>query len=329
MLPLKYSVVICTYMRPTLCGQTISKLAPYIEEGGELIVVDQTPQAQTPSQNFLQQIDKELWRNGRMIYIRLSQPSLVKARNRGLQHARGEVVIFLDDDVVPSPSLLKGHLAGYADPEVGGVAGRILNEAKVTAEHIDARALDSLEGWWYTHFNHAESVYLMHAQGCNMSFLKSLLIEIGGFDTHYRFAFRDDSDISFRVRELGYKIRFAPEAELIHLEAREGGTRLAEKERGIIERELASYRHHFRHYRDNLYFLLRHFRKAQLSKWIWKSYCSYVGVSRWPWRLIAKNICFLLAFLNALFWVISSRPPYFEIDEGVPSAWVNVIDSEI
>jgi hypothetical protein len=59
------------------------------------------------------------------------------------------------------------------------------------------------------------------------------------------------------------------------------------------------YRKHFFHYRDNLYFLHRHFDGPRLKRYVWDAYRTYVGLSRWPWRLAAKNGAFLAAWLQA------------------------------
>jgi hypothetical protein len=81
------------------------------------------------------------------------------------------------------------------------------------------------------------------------------------------------------------------------------------------------YRQHFCHYRDNLYFVQKHFRGSERRRYIWRSYRDYVGISRWPWRLIAKHACFLAALLDASWLARVSRPPHFErIDESSADA---------
>ena len=98
---------------------------------------------------------------------------------------------------------------------------------------------------------------VMTARGCNMSFRRDLLTRIGGFDPHIEI-FRDDTDGCFRVINAGYRVRFVPEAALVHLNAPSGGTRSEEAgARSCISREWRLYRQYYRHYRDNLYFLLK------------------------------------------------------------------------
>lgn len=303
---LHYSVVICTYGRTDLCRQTVIALLPQVDARGEILIVAQA--VTEPSRDLYCSPEVPA---ARVRCVFLPEPGMIRARNAGIQASCGAITIFLDDDIIPHPGLITGHLEAYTDPAVGGVAGRILSELEPPAERLSPLALDPRAGWWHTNFDHREHVGLMTARGCNMSFRRALLVELGGFDRRYRW-FRDDSDVSFRVRALGYQLAFRPEAELLHLDAKQGGTRSAEPARGRVGAELFSYRRYFRHYGDNLYFIARHFRGREQWRWVWRSYRVYVGLSRWPWRLFAKNLCFLLALVRGHYLVATSRPPYFE-----------------
>ncbi|HVY70700.1 MAG TPA: glycosyltransferase, partial [Verrucomicrobiae bacterium] len=210
---LAYSVVICTYGRTEMCRQTVADLLPLIDDRGEIVVVAQA--VGQPSRDLYCAPGVPL-EKVRVFF--LDQPNLIHARNLGIRESRGEITIFVDDDIKPGTGFVKGHVAEYHNPAVGGVAGRILSELESPREKLNPLALDPQAGWWHTNFDHRERVPLMHARGCNMSFRRALLVEIGGFDPCCR-AFRDDSDVSFRVRALGYKLVFGPDAELLHLEA--------------------------------------------------------------------------------------------------------------
>jgi GT2 family glycosyltransferase len=53
--------------------------------------------------------------------------------------------------------------------------------------------------------------------GCNMSFRKKLLIKSGGFDENFRGScFRDDTDMSTRIKRLNYKLAYNPRALVWH-----------------------------------------------------------------------------------------------------------------
>lgn len=257
---------------------------------GEVIVVDQCPRGPLP---------EDIQSTPGLVYLASDTPGMVRARNQALQIARGDIVIFLDDDVFPSKGLIAGHLSAYSDTRVGGVAGRIVEGNDLTEDVPDASVFDLVDGWQFARFDHRTRGAVMTARGCNMSFRRDLLRSLGGFDENIEI-FRDDSDMCLRVIEAGYRIVFEPEAELIHLNCPSGGTRgTAVEATSSCSREWRSYRQYYRHYRDNLYFIIKHFRGRRRRRYLWQSYCSYVGFSRWPWRVLAKNYCFLTAWYRA------------------------------
>jgi GT2 family glycosyltransferase len=298
--PLGYSVVIVSYRRAPVLHETLRLLLPLCPPHGEVIVVEQRPDAPLPD---------DVGRHPLLRYVTLDRPSMVGARNHGLALARGAVVIFLDDDVLPYPGLIEAHLAAYDVPHVGGVAGRILDEGQVKYSLPDSRLFDTREGWRYAHFDHTHPGDVMTARGCNMSFRRELLLRLGGFDPFLRM-WRDETDVCFRVRGAGYAIRFVPAAALVHLGTSIGGTRPARATTLGLWSELRLYAVHHRHYRDNLYFILKHFQAGERRRWVLDAYRTYVGLSRWPWRLVAKNICFWAALAQA--WLRARRPPKVE-----------------
>jgi GT2 family glycosyltransferase len=296
----RMTVGIVTYARTPICVEAIAAVLPLLGPEDEFVVVEQGAsdvavycQARWP---------------GRVLCFTLGKPSMVGARNYLIQRARGEVILFIDDDVVPSPKLIEAHWAAYRDSSIGGVAGRILSKES------DPALAPELPGthWMGTNFEATSSAEVPHARGCNMSFRREGLVKIGGFDPGH-LLFRDDSDMCFRLRAEGYRILFVPEAELLHLAAESGGTRGASMiASSPVATELKMYHSHFRHYRDNLYFLVKHFRGIERWTSIARAHHDYVGLSRWPWRLAAKNLCFLAALLSAFWTKWTRKPPYFQ-----------------
>lgn len=286
---LSYSIVIASYRRPRLLRQTVAKLVTLVGDEGELLIVEQDPREDLSE--FFRVLP-------RVRHAVLPRAGTCEARNAGIRLARGEFTLFLDDDVVPGDELIREHLRPYSDPTIAGVAGRSIESGLEPASTIDPRALDPDTGWWYEHFDHPCPRDVAHAPTKNLSFRTDLIRKLGGFDPAFRLAWREDSDLCFRARQQGYRIVYHPAAMLTHLHATEGGTR-GDGSRGLVRGELRMYTRHFRHYRDNLYFLMKHFRGRARRRWIWESYRNYVGRSRWPWRIAAKNACFAMAWLQA------------------------------
>jgi GT2 family glycosyltransferase len=289
---LSYSVVIVTYRRPTILDATLRALLPVCPPGGEVIVVDQRPTV-PPAADLL--ADK------RMRYLTRAEPSMVEARNAGIRAAGGRVILFVDDDVVPLPGLIESHLAAYADPRVGAVAGYALDRGTNPRPVPHPSLADPALGWRYAHFDHPVRGPVATARGCNMSFRRDLLIALGGFDPGFvpPYSFREDTDASFRVHRAGHTVLYEPAAGLIHLSEGKGGTRPPDGPGSAAAAEWRRYRELYLHERNNLYFLLKHFRGRPRLRWLWDAYRSNVGASRWPWRLVAKNLAFAAALAHA------------------------------
>lgn len=113
----KASVVVVAYRTNQELIGCLDKLAAQSEQQFETIVVD----------NGGNEAVLEELKARRVRYFRLKEnfrPSL--ARNVGIEHARGEVVIFLDDDALAEPEFVAEHLRAQQQPGVLGVRGKVL-----------------------------------------------------------------------------------------------------------------------------------------------------------------------------------------------------------
>lgn len=221
------SIVIVTYRREQVLVDTIESLLPLraaLEEPSELLIIDQTERHQASTQESLQH-----WHHsGQIRWLRLSAPHLTRAMNSGLLEARGEIVLYLDDDVLPSPSLLAGHLSAHTlYPAAWAVIGQILQPGQMPEKLTNT--LHSSEFWRDLNFpfHSACSAWVENAMGGNLSLKRIECLKIGGFDESFPppVAARFESEFAKRLIRAGGRIRFAPDASLRHLAAGSGGTR--------------------------------------------------------------------------------------------------------
>lgn len=188
----------------------------------EILVVDQSD----PDHRIRQAAQVAALDAAPVRYLSSGTIGLPAARNEGLAAARGEIVLFLDDDVRLLPGCIRGHLAAYDDPWVGGVVGRI-HECRVEPNRPRTINRLSMGGRVLTRLDGMEPCEVRTLKGANMSYRRVALLGAGPADERYTgTAFLEDADWSTRVRALGWTLRYAPDAALIHLALGAGGCRV-------------------------------------------------------------------------------------------------------
>ena len=164
-----------------------------------------------------------------MRYFRSDERSASAGRNIGIREARGEILLFLDDDVIiDDPEFLQKHVRHYADPTVPGVVGCSLEQSanqKVRYHrHWMSRRTDV--GWLYFPANYGCFCKLAVGRSNNLSVRRKIAIDVGGMDENYvKGAHREEADFCLRVVEQYGTFIFDPEALLIHIGNVKGGIR--------------------------------------------------------------------------------------------------------
>lgn len=221
------SIVIPTYRRGLVLIETIKLLSPLrtsLSCHTELLVIDQT-ECHPPS---IRDKLRSLEANGELKWLRLSKPHLTRAMNIGLTKAKGDIVLFLDDDIVPSLQLLAAHLSSHDQwPNAWAVVGQILqpNQTPTDSDHETHKSL-----FWRDSnfpFNSIRPSFIANAMAGNLSLKRIQAITVGGFDENFPppVASRFESEFAKRLIRSGGMIRFDPHASLDHLASPAGGTR--------------------------------------------------------------------------------------------------------
>ena len=238
------TVIIPTINRARYIADTVRQVLKQSFRNFELIVVDQSEVAvSSETATFITALA-----DSRVSYLHLSQPGVANARNEGICRSRGEIILFLDDDVtLLTPDFLKAHLSRFTDPTIGAISGRIVERLNLpNARHTVARV--SLSGRTIDNMFGTERVFLQGLKGGNMSIRTEIFRTLGGFDRNFDgTALLEEADFSTRMRAAGWKLAFEPKAELLHLSAPAGGNRVASEQ----ERE-------WWRFRSTAYYVMKH-----------------------------------------------------------------------
>jgi O-antigen biosynthesis protein len=194
------SVVVCSYNGARTIGECLDGISRLTYPNYEVIVVDDGSHDETAA--IARRFDVNV--------ISIPNGGLSNARNIGWQTARGEIVAYIDDDATPDPEWLTYLALGYRSGDFGGMGGPNIQPLE---DHPVAHCVASAPGG-PIHVLLSDRV-AEHIPGCNMSFRRHVLEEIGGFDTQFRIA-GDDVDICWRVQERGYSIGFHAGAMVWH-----------------------------------------------------------------------------------------------------------------
>lgn len=206
------TVAIPTYNRGAIVAETVRRLFALTPPPDAIIVVDQSAE----TNDALAQWHRE----GRIQLIRLDAPSIPRAMNEALQAAATPVILYLDDDIEPSPGLVAAHERPHAQAETWAVVGQILQPGE-TPRHFD-QPDDDLE----FHFNHDSGRFVDNVMAGNLSVKRDRAIAAGGFDENFvGAAYRFETDFALRLLAAGGRIWFSPEASLRHLKLGSGGLR--------------------------------------------------------------------------------------------------------
>lgn len=162
-----------------------------------------------------------------------SNCGFVNACNRGARTARGEFIVFLNNDTQVRKGWLHSLLGTIEKDASVGLVGAKLLYPNGALQEAGGIVWNDASGWNYGRHDDAEKPeynYVREVDYCSGACIivpKELFQRVGGFDREYAPAYYEDTDLAFTVRALGYKVLYQPQAEIIHYEGITAGTDLS------------------------------------------------------------------------------------------------------
>ncbi|HBX79408.1 MAG TPA: hypothetical protein DEG43_17345 [Acidimicrobiaceae bacterium] len=196
------SIVVNTLNRAEALRDLLNALAHQRYDNFEVVVVN------GPSTDHTEAVIHEF---GDLVKARTCPlANLSMSRNIGIQATAGEIVVFIDDDGVPEPFWLEELVVPYADPSVAGVGGVVHDHTgyDYQAKFICCDRLGRASYSLTQPFDDLCAPGTFHYPsllGCNSSFRRSALVEVGGFDEEYDY-YLDETDVCIRLVDAGYRL---------------------------------------------------------------------------------------------------------------------------
>ena len=219
---MKLSVIICTSGRPESLKKALQSLKQQSFEDFETLIMRESP--------------------------------LVKARDLGWRKAKGEIVAWIDDDVILDKDWAKNLTAIFQDhPEAGGVSGPTIVAENLLKNRLVfwwygkkswlaklwvRLVLDKQPfrvgkitkiGWWSPGSNFKQCLKLKglqkidYLEACNMSLRRKLVEQVGGFDLGFKGTGEwCEPDLALRIKRLGFSLAWSREVKVEHHVSRMG-----------------------------------------------------------------------------------------------------------
>jgi glycosyltransferase involved in cell wall biosynthesis len=194
------SVVICSYNGSATIRDTMEGVLKLDYPNYEVIVVNDGSTDNFAS--IVKQYPVKL--------INTPNRGLSNARNTGMYHSKGEIIAYIDDDAYPDVHWLRYLAYSYINTDHAGIGGPNIVPFE---DGPIAKCVANAPGG-PVHVLVTDEI-AEHIPGCNMSFRRSALMEVGGFDPVYRAA-GDDVDVCWRIQATGKTIGFHPSALVWH-----------------------------------------------------------------------------------------------------------------
>ncbi|MFH0908266.1 MAG: polysaccharide pyruvyl transferase family protein [bacterium] len=209
------TVIVPTSNRADSLARTLHSLSEqdYPADRFDVLVVDD---GSTDNTREIVDGRRSLFREGQLRYEYLPKGNITRAKNRGVDLARGDVLVFTDDDCTFEPDWLKNLVAPLDDPAIGAVGGpdRGPENAPPLAVAVDYGFTGLLGSGGVRSGGSGVKAATYFPRGCNMAVRRRLVQESGGFDT--RFFNGEEIDLDYRIIRQGAKTVFQPSCPVWH-----------------------------------------------------------------------------------------------------------------
>ncbi|MBC5804083.1 MAG: glycosyltransferase [Candidatus Eremiobacteraeota bacterium] len=201
---MRATIQLCTYNRAHLLGRVLDACfeQTFPSDAYEVVLVDDGSVDDTP--RVIEAARKRA--TCTFTVVTQSNAGLARARNTGIARARGERIIFIDDDVLPIPAFVAAHLTSHRRAPDAIVRGAVIN----------TQSFERLPAPTWTIANYSGNFFWTS----NVSLPLETLRRVGNFSEAFHEYGWEDIELGLRLRAAGVRAVFDRYAVAFHYKPR-------------------------------------------------------------------------------------------------------------
>jgi GT2 family glycosyltransferase/peptidoglycan/xylan/chitin deacetylase (PgdA/CDA1 family) len=210
---MKISVIIATYNRReslACCLTTLFEQDLPVNKCEIVVVVD-------GSSDGTREMLSSFHSRDRMVVVEQENRGQTAALNAGVKAATGEIVLFLDDDLLCDSRLLSAHVAAHTHGVPTLVFGRMRGILGQSPSPVERWTCENLERYYERLEKDPRPRWPDDAwAGPNCSIARAVFLESGGYDEELFPRRGEDVDLGLRLWKMGVNFRYCPQAITSH-----------------------------------------------------------------------------------------------------------------
>ena len=149
-------------------------------------------------------------RNSQVRYYRQENKGPATARNKGVDIAKGDIILFTDSDCIPDKNWIKEMVSSFQDPEIIGVKGAYKTKQRALWARFTQIEFNDRYDFL------SKNKYIDMVATYSAGYRKDIFLSMKGFDVSFPFPNGEDADLSYRLHLQGYRMVFNPKAIVWH-----------------------------------------------------------------------------------------------------------------
>jgi glycosyltransferase involved in cell wall biosynthesis len=208
---LKVSVVIPTWNRAELLARTIDKIEHQSlgRDLYEVIVIDNDSSDDTQSV-----LDQKARTYSNLKAFSQRKRGSAATRNVGIRAARGDLVLFIDDDILAEPNLVEAHCDYHRRLPESSIIGAVITPWQDSTDPFLRYLRD--KGIFNPYSIACGPMDFSYYHTGNVSTSRAVLNDVGGFNEEFAIYGMEDIELGYRLEQLGSRMVHGPDAKAVH-----------------------------------------------------------------------------------------------------------------